>query len=292
MGHIIGPVLKNLGFNITVLTRNPKTSCDFADDYLVWDLTQGPFKVDPERHWDWVINLAGQTIARVPWTKGYKRKLFESRVTLTLNLFESFGSGRIRPPGVYIGMSAVGIYPKNSRQVFTEDSRIEPPDGDFLAELCLCWEKAHKNFAAISPQWAIWRLGIVLASKGGFVNPLKSLPFFPIDLTQKLVQPWVDELWLQDVLTFFVHHSWPNGVYNLCYPQTLSWNALMARLAQVWPKPLLPFPLSWGRYLPLEPFNYFASSQLVKPHRLEKNGMLPPSSLDRWISFCQKQLRS
>ncbi|MDR2379537.1 MAG: NAD-dependent epimerase/dehydratase family protein, partial [Bifidobacteriaceae bacterium] len=66
----------------------------------------------PARAVDWadaVVSLSGAPIARLPWTKAYRRQIMASRVDSASALADAIARAR-RPPGVWVTASATGFY--------------------------------------------------------------------------------------------------------------------------------------------------------------------------------------
>ncbi len=102
---------------------------------------------DPGRQGDWVaelagagavINLAGASIGRWPWTKGRKALLLDSRVTSTRALVDAIGSlAQEDRPKVFLSASGTDLY--EGRDATPADETTEPAD-TFLGRLCVAWE--------------------------------------------------------------------------------------------------------------------------------------------------------
>lgn len=118
---------------------------------------------------DAVVNLSGASLARLPWTKSYRRQILESRVQATKTLAEAM-SAVARPPRVFLSASGVGYYGDRPGARLTEDS----PKGDgFLADVTEAWEKAA-HLAPEATRVVTFRSGIVIG-KGGVLSPLVPL---------------------------------------------------------------------------------------------------------------------
>jgi uncharacterized protein (TIGR01777 family) len=156
------------GHRVLVLTRRPRREDDRA-----WN------PGDPsDRSWmtvvdgaDAVINLAGESIATRRWTEARKRALRDSRVNATTSLVQAIEAARRRPP-VLLSASAIGVYGNRGDESLTEDSA---PGSDFLAGLCLEWERLART-ASPASRVVLLRTGLVLHRSGGVLPPL-ALPF-------------------------------------------------------------------------------------------------------------------
>ncbi|MFC0682148.1 TIGR01777 family oxidoreductase [Lysobacter korlensis] len=118
---------------------------------------------------DAVVNLSGSPLGRLPWTKGYRRQILESRVQATKTLAEAM-SAVARPPRVFLSASGIGYYGDRPGVRLTEDS----PKGDgFLADVVEAWERAA-HLAPEATRVVTLRSGIVIG-KGGVLSPLVPL---------------------------------------------------------------------------------------------------------------------
>jgi uncharacterized protein (TIGR01777 family) len=109
---------------------------------------------------DAVINLAGAPINR-RWSESYKRKMYESRVTVTRKIVDSINNSEHKPE-LFISASAVGYYPSSG----CYDEYFSVKGDNFLAELCDEWEGEARKISS-TVRSVITRFGVVLASKGG-----------------------------------------------------------------------------------------------------------------------------
>jgi uncharacterized protein (TIGR01777 family) len=168
LGAALIRALRAAGHRVLVLTRRPR-----HDDHRAWN------PGDPsDRSWmtvvdgaDAVINLAGESIATRRWTATRKRALRDSRVTATTALVEAIDAARRRPP-MLLSASAIGVYGDRGDEPLTEDSA---PGSDFLAGLCLEWERLART-ASPASRVVLLRTGLVLHRSGGVLPPL-ALPF-------------------------------------------------------------------------------------------------------------------
>ena len=118
---------------------------------------------------DAVVNLSGASIARIPWTRGYRTQILESRVQATRALAEAMSMAST-PPAVFLSGSAVGIY--GDRPGERLDDGAAPGEG-FLAEVVTAWEEAAR-LAPESTRTVFLRTGLVVG-KGGAMTPLRLL---------------------------------------------------------------------------------------------------------------------
>lgn len=186
------------GFIGTELTRQLE-----ADGHSVHSLVRRPPRSDREFSWspkdgtidlraldgvDAVVNLAGASTGRIPWTRAYKREILYSRVNGTRTLAEALGRAS-DPPRALVNGSAVGYYGNRPGETLDEASA---KGTGFLSDVVEAWEKAAR-LAPSSTRVVLARTGVVVG-KGGAFTPL--LPLTQVGLGARFgpgsqVWPWI-----------------------------------------------------------------------------------------------------
>ena len=170
---------------------------------------------------DAVVHLAGESVAGGRWTAARKRALVESRVGLTQKLVGAM-SRAARVPSVLVSASAVGIYGDRGEEHLDENSAA---GDDFLARLCVEWERAAEQATPLGTRVVCLRTGIVLGPEGGVLGKLQ-LPF-RLGLGARLGSgrqffPWIA---LDDLLEMFVRSLGDprmRGAFNATAPEPAS----------------------------------------------------------------------
>jgi uncharacterized protein (TIGR01777 family) len=200
-----------------------------ADGHTVLRLGRGAPRNENEFQWapsaltidpravegaDAVINLAGASTGRIPWTRGYKREILYSRVQGTQTLAEAIGRAK-NPPGVFLNGSAVGYYGDQPGVRLTETS---PKGEGFLSDVVEAWEQAAQ-LAPESTRVVTFRTGLVVG-RGGAFTPL--IPLTRLGLAVRLGTgrqnwPWIA---LRDEAAAIRHllGSSLEGVVNIAGP--------------------------------------------------------------------------
>lgn len=119
---------------------------------------------------DVIINLAGAPIIK-HWTAGYKKVLYDSRITVTRKLVEACGEMAVKP-GVFISTSAIGFYADDGQH--TEKKFVQADT--FLGNLTQKWEEEAMKAESLGPRTIIFRFGVVLGKNGGALQQML-LPF-------------------------------------------------------------------------------------------------------------------
>ena len=110
-----------------------------------------------------VVHLAGEPVMGRRWSAERKALLTRSRVDGTRNVAEacSRGGAQVR---VLVAGSAIGYYGATGEREVDEHA---PAGSDFLAELCVAWEREAGYAASEQRRVVQLRIGVVLDPAGG-----------------------------------------------------------------------------------------------------------------------------
>ena len=106
-----------------------------------WDPKRGQLQSEIMESVDAVVNLAGATTSKIPWTPKYAKTLVDSRLDSTRLLVDAINSAK-NPPEVLISGSAEGFYGNGGEALLTEQSQLGE---GFMAELSNAWELEAKK---------------------------------------------------------------------------------------------------------------------------------------------------
>lgn len=259
-----------------------------ARDYAVIGLTrQKKLREEhPDFHWindleelknhqiDYVINLAGESIGQGRWTAARKKKLLDSRLNTTKQLYDYLEKNQIKPKRI-ISTSAIGYYGIDPQEhwdrVCTEQS---PPQSIFMSELCEKWEKLALSYTGQNTK--IVRFAVVFGQGGGILPqmllPIKLNIFGRIGHGRQPVT-WVH---LQDVMRaieFLMQQQTQQPVFNVVAPEKVSQAQFVRIAAQVLKrKPLLPLPACSMKMMLGEQSQLILNGQYVQPKALQEAG--------------------
>lgn len=211
--------LKGRGDEITVLSRNPQRAAEKLEVEVVkWEPREGP-SVEALDGRDVVVHLAGEPVAQ-RWNKNSKRKIEHSRELATRNLVEKIGETKKRPTAL-ISSSAVGYYGGHGEGRVTEDT---PAGNDFLAEVCVAWEREAEKAQELGLRVARIRTGVVLDRSGGALA--KMLPFFKLGIGGpvaggKQYMPWIHADDLIALYLAAIDGGW-SGPFNGSAPEPVT----------------------------------------------------------------------
>jgi len=139
----------------------------------VWDPEKGEIDKAALEGLDVVVNLAGENIAAARWTEEQKARILNSRVNGTRLISEAL-AGLAKPPKVLVAASAAGFYGNRGDESLDESSSA---GSNFLAQVCIPWEKATETAVQAEIRVVNLRIGVVLAADGGalakMITPFK-----------------------------------------------------------------------------------------------------------------------
>jgi uncharacterized protein (TIGR01777 family) len=174
VGTRLVPRLLGRGDAVMILTRRPERArAIFGSSVQVvdGDPTQSGLWMDQVGQCDAVVNLAGEGVFNRRWNDTFKASICDSRVKSTRNVAEALarsGVGGDRPR-VLVNASAIGYYGPHADEELDENS---PPGSDFMAQVCVEWEKAAAPAGAAAVRCAFVRIGVVLDKEGGALAKL------------------------------------------------------------------------------------------------------------------------
>jgi len=271
--RMIGTYLVNRlhekGHQIWILSRKERLKNNLPDvGYLYWDGFRLGDWCEQVNYVDAIINLAGENIGLMRWSKDRKRQIIESRINSGRILTEAIKRAKTFPK-VFIQASAIGFYgTKNDELLFEED----PPGDDFMAEICKKWESSTLEVETMGIRRIIIRTSVVLSKNEGALNrmliPFKLFIGGPIGTGRQIIS-WIhpdDEI---SAIMFLLENEEARGIYNLSSPKSISNADFGKYLAKIARKPYwLPVPGLALKILLGEMSTLVLDGQNVYPKRL------------------------
>jgi uncharacterized protein (TIGR01777 family) len=164
---MVGPRLLRMLDQPVILSRNPERAREkvghLVGRIIRWDPMAGPPPAEAFAGVEAVFHLAGESVAEGRWTAAQKARIRDSRVVGTRNLVQGIAQVSDRPR-VLVSASAVGYYGDRGEEELTESAS---PGRDFLADVCVAWEKEALAAEKLGVRVVTERTGIVLGAGGG-----------------------------------------------------------------------------------------------------------------------------
>jgi uncharacterized protein len=204
-----------------------------ASDEVSWNPSRG--EIDPEimESVDAVVNLAGATTGRIPWTNKYKKEIVSSRIDSTRTLVTAINRAG-NPPTVLVSGSASGFYGEGGSSWLTEDS---PKGKGFLADLASDWEQeAMKARARV----VLVRTTLVMSRKRGALGPL--MPLLKLGVggpigSGKQFWAWINLVDEAAAIIHLINTPSANGPFNLTAPEPATCEQMIVGLGKAIKRP-------------------------------------------------------
>lgn len=239
---LIGPrlvaALRDRGDEVTVLSRDPERAGAALEgvEAVAWsDPQHAPAPAEALAGRDAVVHLAGEPVAQ-RWSAEAKRRIHASRELGTRNLVAGIEAAAPRP-GVLVSASGVGYYGSRGDEPVPE--RAEP-GSDFLAGVCVAWEREATRAAELGLRVVTVRTGVVLDASGGALK--KMLPFFRLGIGGPVAGgrqylPWIH---LDDLVGLYLaaldEPAW-SGPVNAAAPDPVTNKVFSRMLGRVLRRP-------------------------------------------------------
>ncbi|HEV3155977.1 MAG TPA: TIGR01777 family oxidoreductase [Candidatus Baltobacteraceae bacterium] len=218
---------------------------------------------------DVLVNLAGESVAQ-RWSHDVKERIRKSRVDAPRTLLDAIGSGA-KKPSAYVSASAIGYYGTSLDATFTESS---PPGSDFLASICVAWEREALRAGELGMRVAIVRMGLVLGAEGGALERL--LPIFRMGGGGIVAsgKQWYSWIHVDDVVGIYLAaiDGW-SGLFNATTSQPVRNAEFTHALAHAVGRPaLIPVPQFAMNMMLGEAAEIVTQGQRVLPERTLAQG--------------------
>ena len=209
--------LKMAGFDVAILSQVRYNKSDFPVFYWNWQNED----VDEMalRNSDYIIHLAGASIAGQRWTPKRKKLIVDSRVKSTYFLQRKLKELNLGPKA-FVSASAVGYYGAVTTSKILKESN--PPENDYLGTVCQLWEKAAADVFDPRIRTVQIRTGVVLTPKEGAMDKM----LLPIKMgvgsalgSGKQYMPWIHIDDLCDIYIKALQDVTMNGAYNATSPE-------------------------------------------------------------------------
>lgn len=190
---------------------------------------------------DAIVNLAGATTGKIPWTKAYKNEIVQSRINSTRTLVQAMNASAHKPK-VFVSGSASGIYGDRGDEVLNENSS---KGVGFLAELAFAWEQEALK-APAGVRVVLARTTMVMSRRLGALGRL--LPLIKLGVggplgSGKQWWAWITEVDEAAAIRHLISTETAVGPFNLTAPQPATCAEIVKSLANELGRPaVIPVP--------------------------------------------------
>lgn len=221
---------------VTMVRRTPQN--EFERE---WQPDRGYIQPETMVGIDAVVNLAGATTGKLPWTKKYKEELVWSRVRATELLVQAMDEVKVKP-SVLVSGSASGFYGDT-----LDDNKVEtdPKGTGFLSDLANAWEQAALK-APKKVRVVLVRTTMVMSRRKGALGRL--LPLLRLGVAGPLGpgKQWWAWISLPDEAAAIIHlidKKDATGAFNLTAPEPATCKQIIDALGKAMRRPtLIPVP--------------------------------------------------
>lgn len=231
IGSALTALLEKEGYNVRILSRNPRTKNQFK-----WNLKDQYIDDKAFENLHHIIHLAGAGIADKRWTPKRKQVIIDSRVNSVELLFSKTESSQIDLK-TFVSASGIGYYGAvTSDHIFIETDEAE---NDFLGQVCKVWEEAVLQFESINIPTTILRTGIVLSANGGAIEKMKTPIVSPLGSGHQYM-PWIH---IDDLCQLYLSaiQGKIKGIYNAVAPEYQTNKSFSKKLSKSLGRPYIPF---------------------------------------------------
>ena len=225
------------GDEAILLVRRPAK----AANEVQWDPTTHSIPADLMETIDAVVNMAGATTGKIPWTKSYKDEIILSRLNSTQTLVDAINASS-KKPKVLVSGSASGIYGDAGARVLTES---DPRGTGFLADLASQWETVAGQVDP-SVRLILARTTMVMSRKLGALGRL--LPLIKAGVggplgNGKQFWAWISVVDEAGAILHLIDTPSAVGAFNLTAPEPATCKQLVDSIGRALKRPtLIPVP--------------------------------------------------
>jgi uncharacterized protein (TIGR01777 family) len=200
-----------------------------AADEVEWNPATGFLQEGIMETIDAVVNMAGATTGKIPWTAKYKEEIVNSRLDSTRTLVKAMQAAKRRPE-VLVSGSASGFYGDTGERILHESA---PKGTGFLSDLAHAWEQEALK-APTEVRVVLARTTMVMSRKLGALGRL--LPLIKLGVGGPLGsgKQWWAWISLPDEAAAIIHlikTPTAKGAYNLTAPEPATCGQIVKALA-------------------------------------------------------------
>jgi uncharacterized protein (TIGR01777 family) len=235
IGQALAKQLIANGYEVIILSRNPKRSSRQHLSYAKWDVEKEEIDVDALVKANIIVHLAGEGVADKRWTVKRKQAIVDSRVQ-SGNLLVKALSENKHQVKTFIAASAIGWYGPDTAKSL-EDGFVETDaaDDSYLGNTCKLWEQSTAAIGGMSIRLVRLRIGIVFNKKGGalaeFLKPAKFALATTLGNGKQIIS-WIHHQDLCKMIQYAIETPAVQGVYNAVAPNPVTNKKLVLTIAK------------------------------------------------------------
>ncbi|MDQ3721571.1 MAG: TIGR01777 family oxidoreductase [Actinomycetota bacterium] len=272
VGARLVEALSARGDDVTVLSRDGARARDrLGVDAVSWDGLSEPAPVAALAGRDVVVHLAGEPVAQ-RWNAKVKEKIRDSRERGTGQLVAGLAAADPRPPRL-VCASACAYYGPHGTEFVDETSAA---GDDFLADVCVRWERAADGAAALGMSVVKVRTGITLHAGSGVLASM--LPPFKLGLGGPLAGgrqylPWIHHHDLIGMYLRAIDQPGFSGAINGSAPSPVTNREFSHALGRALHRPaVVPVPGIAARIIAGDVAKYAVTGVRMVPGRADELG--------------------
>lgn len=237
IGTALTKELLSRGYQVIILTREPQKAMNNRNGitYAGWNIKDQIIDSEAVSKADYIVHLAGASVAGGRWTDKRKKEILDSRVNSGKLLVKALQNIPNQVKTV-ISSSAIGWYGSDPQvpnpKPFVEDDKA---DESFLGSTCQQWEASIEPVSNLGKRLVKLRTGIVLSREGGaypeFENPL-NFGTAAILGNGKQVISWIHILDLIHMYIEAIENEGWQGAYNAVAPNPVTNEQLVLTIAK------------------------------------------------------------
>jgi len=267
--------LKDQGDYLMLVTRTRKLDsiAYYGVDEII-EYQEGMKSLDSQyfRNLDVIINLAGESILGLRWTKKKRKRIFNSRENIIRLIKDSLEGSNLKIP-LLIQASAVGFYGYSENDIIVNEDSLG--GNGFLAEVCKKLENEVTSINEYFDRIAILRFGNVLGEKG-FVKQISRGFIFNLGFSFGKGQQWFSWIHIEDVINgieFIIEKENLKGPINFVANESIRFSELIKALGNIKNnKIMIIIPLKISRLVLGDMSDIINKGIKVEPRKLIKNG--------------------
>jgi len=211
VGQYLTGLLQKKGYTVCYLSRQKNKNN--AIQHYHWDINKGELDEIAIRNADFVVHLAGANVGEQRWREKRKQEILESR-TLSTELLADALESIPHQIKAFVGASAIGIYGNTHDTLVDENTAF---GNDFLAKVCIEWEKQLSLIADTGVRIVVLRIGVVLASTDGALPKMANPIRYGVGAPLASGNQWISWIHLHDLcnmIIFALENPTVSGIYN------------------------------------------------------------------------------